>query len=144
MKRILSRMAKIRTIGEIWKLERANSPFNAEQWGYQGTAKLPYVITHYLNKVDGSTTPDGWACSCRSFTRNVPRTPCKHILNVMLKEDQTPTGASAKAAKVSALLTDDDARAFEKWKREQAEKGEVKPSAGADLELFGSTTRKFR
>ena len=134
----------VRKVGEMWRLDKANSPFNAEQWGYQGTAKLPYVITHYFNKVDGSTTPDGWACSCMSFTRNVPRTPCKHILNVMLNEGKTPKGASAKAAKVSALLTDEDAKAFDKWKREQAEKGEVKPLVGAVLELFGSTVRKFR
>jgi len=134
----------VRTVGSMWKLDKANAPFQSEQWGYQGTAKLPYVITHYFNKVDGSTTPDGWACSCMSFTRNVPRTPCKHILNVMLKEGQTPTGASAKAAKASALMTDDDAKAFEKWKREQAEKGEVKPSAGAELALFGAQGRKFR
>jgi hypothetical protein len=135
---------KIRTVGEIWKFSTANAPFQSEQWGYQGTAKSPYVITHYFNKVDGSTTSDGWACGCMSFTRNVPRTPCKHILNVMLKEGKTPTGASAKAAKVSALLTDDDAKAFEKWKREQAEKGEVKPTAGAELQLFGAQGRKFR
>jgi hypothetical protein len=42
------------------------------------------------------------------------------------------------------LLTDDDVKAFEKWKREQAEKGEVKPSAGAELALFGASGRKFR
>lgn len=134
----------VRAVGDIWKFSTANAPFQSEQWGYQGTAKSPYVITHYFNKVDGSTTSDGWACGCMSFTRNVPRTPCKHILNVMLKEGKTPTGASAKAAKVSALLTDDDAKAFEKWKREKAEKGEVKPTAGAELALFGAQGRKFR
>jgi hypothetical protein len=129
---------------ETWKLDKANTPFNSEQWVYQGTSKSPYVITHYYNRVKGSTTSDGWSCSCMSFTRNVPRTPCKHILNVMLQEGKTPQGASVKAAKVSALLTDDDAKAFEKWKREQAEKGEVKPSAGAELQLFGVKGRKFR
>lgn len=134
----------VRAVGSMWKLDKANAPFQSEQWGYQGTAKLPYVITHYFNKVDGSTTQDGWACSCMSFTQNVPRTPCKHILNVMLNEGKTPSGASAKAAKVSALLTDEDAKAFDKWKREQAEKGEVKPSAGAELQLFGAQGRKFR
>jgi hypothetical protein len=134
----------VRSVGSIWKLDKANAPFNSEQWGYQGTGKLPYVITHYFNKVDGSTTPDGWACSCMSFTRNVPRTPCKHILNVMLKEGKTPSNVSAKTAKVSALLTDEDAKAFQKWMREQAEKKEVTPTAGAELKLFGAQGRKFR
>ena len=133
-----------RPVGTIWKIHRTLSPFNTIQWQYQGLGKLPYVITHYLSKVDGSVTQDGWACPCPSFTKNAPRTPCKHILNVMLNEGKTPTGASAKAAKTSALMSNDDAKQFEKWKREQAEKGEIKPSAGADLNLWGETGRRFR
>jgi hypothetical protein len=135
---------KIRTIGDIWRYPWATSPYQSEQWGYMGTTKTPYVITHYLTKRDGSTTQDGWACSCMNFTQNAPRTPCKHILLVMLKEGATPSGASAKAAKTSALMSDADVKAFEKWKREQAEKGEIKSTAGAELQLFGAKGRKFR
>ena len=133
-----------RLIGETWELYTGNTPFGSKQWGYQGTAKTPYVITQYHSRVDGSTTSDGWACSCMNFTRHVPRTPCKHILNIMLKEGQTPSGVSVKAAKVSSMLTDDDAAAFDQWKREQAEKKDIKPASGAELTLFGATGRKFR
>lgn len=134
----------VRKVGEVWELNPANAPFNSRQWGYQGTAKEPYVVTHYFARVDGSTTGDGWACSCMSFTRNVPRTPCKHILHVMLQNGVVPKGVSVKAAKVTSVLTDDDAAQFEKWKREQAEKKDIKPTAGNELALFGSTGRKFR
>ena len=134
----------IRKVGEIWELPSTSAPFNSRQWGYQGTAKTPYVITQYHSRVDGSTTSDGWACSCMNFTRHVPRTPCKHILNIMLKEGKTPSGVSVKAAKVSSMLTDDDAAAFDQWKREQAEKKYIKPTAGNELALFGATGRRFR
>ena len=78
---------KVRTVGEIWKLPQGYSPLWTEQWGYQGSAKAPYIISNKpMSHANGSTTSDGWACSCMSFTRNTPRTPCKHILNVMLKE----------------------------------------------------------
>jgi hypothetical protein len=134
----------VRKVGEVWELNSANAPFNSRQWGYQGTAKEPYVVTHYFARVDGSTTGDGWACSCMSFTRNVPRTPCKHILHVMLQNGVVPKGVSVKAAKVTSVLTDADAAEFEKWKREQAEKKDIKPTAGNELALFGATGRRFR
>ena len=143
-KKFQTAVAAQRLVGETWELDKGNTPFGSMQWGYQGTAKTPYVITQYHSRVDGSTTSDGWACSCMNFTRHVPRTPCKHILNIMLKEGQTPSGVSVKAAKVSSMLTDDDAAAFDQWKREQAEKKDIKPTAGNELALFGATARKFR
>ncbi len=135
----------VRKEGEIWRLNSSNSPFGSEQWAYQGSAKSPYVITHYGHKKDGAVTQDGWACSCMNFTRNVPRTPCKHILNVMLKENPNlPLGSGLKASAKLASVDDKKLAQFEKWEREQAAKGEVKPTAGAKLNLFGTTTRKFR
>ena len=131
-----------RTVGEVWKHVSGPSPFNSEQWSYQGSAKVPYVITHYHARVDGSTTGDGWACSCMNFTRNVPRTPCKHILTTMLQNGMTPKGVTPKSAKINASLSDDDAAQFEKWKREQAEKKEVKPTG--EFAGVGATGRKFR
>jgi len=118
----------------------------AEQWGYQGSAKAPYIITHYFSKVDGSTTQDGWACGCMSFTRNVPRTPCKHILNVMLQEGKKPSALKSKHEDIAALagLGDADVDAFKKWQKEQAAAKEVKPVSGQELNLFGATGRKFR
>lgn len=138
--------AKVRSVGEMWKLPAANAPMGAEQWGYQGTSKNPYVITAYKTKRDGSTTLDGWACSCMSFTRNVPRTPCKHILNVMLNEGKTPTNTKANAKTVAAVagLSETDLDSFKKWQMEEAAKKEVKPTSGKELNLFGATGRKFR
>jgi len=120
---------------------------NAQQWAYQGTAKVPYIITTYAFKRDGSTTADGWACSCMNFTRNMPRCACKHILNIMLNEGLKPVNISDKnvAAKSVTNLTDSDLDAFKKWQREQAEKGNITPEAReSDLTLFGATGRKFR
>jgi len=131
----------VRKQGDIWVLNKANAPFNSKQWAYQGSAKTPYVITHYISKKDGATTEDGWACSCMSFTRNTPRTPCKHILNVMLKENVPGVNkASAKMANVD----DEKLKAFQKWEREQAAKEKHKPTSGAELKHFGATGRKFR
>jgi len=133
----------IRKEGDIWKLAKGNSPMWTEQWGYQGSAKAPYIISSKpKEQANGSTTSDGWACSCMSFTRNTPRTPCKHILNVMLKEGVTIGG---KPVLKTASLTDADEKAFLEWKRQQAAlKSDNKPTAGAKLNLFGATTRKFR
>lgn len=132
----------VRKPGDIWKLPTANSPFQSEQWGYQGSAKTPYVITRYFNKKDGATTPDGWACSCMNFTRNVPRTPCKHILNIMLKEG---SGGVKPASAKLANVDEKKLRAFEKWEAEQkAKEAGNKQTAGVKLNLFGVTARKFR
>ena len=128
--------------GDIWALAKASAPMGSQQWAYQGSAKTPYIVTSYTTKRDGATTPNGWACSCPNFTRNVPRTPCKHILNVMLSIGTNVPQASAKLANVD----DKKLAEFEKWQREQAalKKGASKPTAGAKLNLFGTTTRKFR
>jgi hypothetical protein len=133
-----------RAIGEIWSLYSGNAPVNAEQWMYQGTAKTPYVITRYKVKVKRSMTSDGWACSCPNFTQHVPRTPCKHILNVMLNTGykQPKTGDLAVSF---AGMNDVQIAAFKKWQREQAAAKEVKPTSGdADLAFFQKTGRKFR
>lgn len=130
--------------GDFWQLSASTTPFGTEQWGCQGTARTPYIVTHYLNRKDGSTTTDGWACSCPNFTQHVPRTECKHILKIMLACKVAPTGMSNQAAKANANLTNEDAVAFEKWKREQAEKVAKPSDTAGELELFGKTGRKFR
>ena len=43
----------------------------------RGSARLPYVVS-----ADPVTA--GWECSCPAWTRNTPRTDCKHILLVKL------------------------------------------------------------
>lgn len=133
----------VRKQGDIWKLPLANAPFRSQQWAYQGSAKTPYVITHYDDKRDGAVTSEGWACSCMSFTRNVPRTPCKHILNVML--DEGISSVKKSTAKL-ANVDDDKLAAFEKWQREEAQRKakNEKVSGEAKLNLFGNTGRKFR
>ena len=67
--------------GDIWEIPATSSPLWTKQWGYQGSAKEPYIISK-KNKIDGGTTNDGWACSCRAFTQHSPRKDCKHIINV--------------------------------------------------------------
>lgn len=133
----------VRKQGDIWKLPKANAPFRSEQWAYQGSAKTPYVVTRYDDKRDGAVTEDGWACSCMSFTRNVPRTPCKHILNVMLKEG---IGTVQKATAKLANVDDKKMAEFERWQREEAARKKDKQavSGEAKLNLFGNTGRKFR
>lgn len=138
----------VRTKGEIWKIDSSLSPMGTTQWGYMGSAKNPYVITRYKTKRDGSTTVDGWACGCMDFTRRVPRTPCKHILNVMAGEGVVPANvakANAGTMKALANVNDEQLEAFKKWQREQAEAADKKPEAGdPSLNLFGNTGRKFR
>jgi len=132
----------VRKEGDIWTLDQINAPFNSSQYAYQGSGKAPYVITCYASKRDGAVTSDGWACSCMNFTRHTPRTPCKHILNIMLKHGFTVT---KHAAAVKLANVDEKKLAeFEKWQREQAATKKAVPTAGAALALFGVTTRKFR
>jgi hypothetical protein len=134
-------LTHVRKEGEIWPLPTANAPYQSKQWGYQGSAKAPYVITSYAEKRDGSVTPEGWACSCMSFTRHMPRVDCKHILKVKLD-----TGVSMTSAKKGmAGLSDDEQKAFEQWKRDQAAaKTPVAKEGGNKLNLFGNMGRKFR
>lgn len=131
----------IRKEGDIWKLPKSTSPMWTEQWGYQGSSKVPYIVSHNSQKIDGSTTSDGWACSCPNFTRHTPRTPCKHILNVQIKEGLTAVPkAVAKLANVDA----EKLKAFEAWEREQAAAKKQGPASRSKLNLFGETGRKFR
>lgn len=139
--------SKIRTEGEIWKLPKSSSPMWTHQWGYQGSSKAPYIVSHKTDGVTGSTTSDGWACSCMAFTRNTPRTPCKHILNVMLTEGIKPANMQKSNAKVLAGISDAEAVAFKKWQLEMAEqkaKNEPVKEGGQKLNLFANTGRKFR
>lgn len=131
----------VRKEGDIWKLPKSTSPMWTEQWGYQGSSKVPYIVSHNSQKIDGSTTSDGWACSCPNFTRHTPRTPCKHILNVQIKEGlATVPKAAAKLANVDA----EKLKAFEAWEREQAAAKKQGPASRSKLNLFGETGRKFR
>lgn len=137
--------------GDYWKLPSANAPVNAEQWGYQGSGKKPYVITHYKVKRDGSTTIDGWACSCASFIRNTPRDHCKHIVKIMASEGIMPAtmkNGSTKTLKALAGVSDEKLAAFETWQKEQAEAAAKPLSTNDDAPIAAkgimSTGRKFR
>lgn len=128
----------VRKEGDIWKLPKSTSPMWTQQWAYQGSSVTPYVVSHRSEGVNGSTTGEGWACSCMNFTRHTPRTDCKHILNIKLKE-----GVGAVAGQVKLANVDDEKlAAFEAWQREQAAK--EKPVGDAKLKIFGATGRKFR
>jgi predicted nucleic acid-binding Zn finger protein len=130
----------VRKEGDIWPLSKASSPFGARQWAYQGSAKTPYVITEYSTKRDGAVTEEGWACSCPNFTKHTPRTDCKHILNVKLKEGNYPVKTvTAKLANIDEKKLAE----FQKWEREKAA-AKPKKEGEASLALFGKKGRKFR
>jgi hypothetical protein len=122
--------------GEVRKLPKSNSPMWTTQWTVQGTAKAPYVVSRTVNP-KGSTTAEGWACSCPNFTQHSPRTECKHILKVMLSEGVKPSAAPV------ALMPEDQQEAFQKFLRQQAAAGTPALPAGASKPLF-TTGRKFR
>lgn len=135
-------IAIVRKEGDIWKLPKSNSPLWTEQWGYQGSSKTPYVISHRTENINGAMTEEGWACSCPNFTRHTPRTDCKHILNVKLKEG---LGGVTKGKAKMASTDDKTLAEFEAWKRDKAARTAGPATAGnAKLNLFGSTGRKFR
>lgn len=142
----LSKFGNPRNEGDIWKLPIVNSPMWTNQWAYQGSAKQPYIVSHRTDgQVNGSVTSDGWACSCMNFTRNVPRTECKHILKVMMSEGVT---SQSKTAKMKMAGVDDaQLAAFKKWQKEQAEAGVAVLSdseKAGKMKLFDNTGRKFR
>jgi len=120
---------------EVRRLNKTNAPVGSEQWAVQGSAAAPYIITHY-NHTNGSTTEEGWACSCMAFTRNTPREDCKHILRVKNFE-----GVSIGSPKVGSNLPASQKEAFQKFlEMEQAKKA----AAEGGSVLIGTTGRKFR
>ena len=132
---------KKREEGEIWEIPASSSPLWTKQWGYQGSAKEPYIISK-KNKIDGGTSADGWACSCRAFTQHSPRKDCKHIINV---KHQYGLGTVNPTKKAIANMDSDEAAAFAEFKRQQAVNAKQQPTSGdADLALFGNMGRKFR
>lgn len=122
--------------GEVRKLAKSNSPMWMTQWSVMGTAKLPYVVSRTVNP-KGSTTEEGWACSCPNFTQHTPRTECKHILKVMMTEGVKPKGAPV------AMLPDAQQEAFQKFLRQQAAAGTPAIPAGEAKPLFAKG-RRFR
>jgi hypothetical protein len=66
---------------------------------------------------NGSTTDEGWACSCKDFTSHTPRADCKHICWVKKAEGITMT------APPIAALPKDQQEAFKQFLLQQAQKG---------------------
>lgn len=75
--------------GEVRRIAHPASPWDS-QWEVQGTARLPYIVSHRSDP-NGGTTDEGWACACPNFTQHSPRTECKHVLKVMLLERKSTT-----------------------------------------------------
>lgn len=127
--------------GEMWEIPATSSPLWTKQWAYQGSAKEPYIISKKKN-VDGGTTHDGWACSCRAFTQHSPRKECKHIVNI---KHTYGLGKVTPAKAAIANLDNEEAAAFAEFKRQKVANAEQKPTSGdADLLLWGNSGRKFR
>lgn len=131
----------VRKEGDVWDIPAMSSPLWTKQWGYQGSAKEPYIVSK-KSKVDGGTSADGWACSCRAFTQHSPRKDCKHIINV---KHTYGLGGVTPAKAAIANLDKDEAAAFAEFQRQKAQNAKQKPESGdADLALFGNMGRKFR
>ncbi len=86
--------------GEIRKLPTANSPMWTTQYAVQGTAAKPYVVSR-RTKAAGIPV-DSWSCSCPNWTKHSPRTECKHILSVIVKEKFTVPAGPASMDKETA------------------------------------------
>ena len=113
--------------GDIRKLPKANSPLWVTQWAVQGTAAKPYVVT-YSTKPN---TANVWSCSCPDWTKHTPRTNCKHILNVIVKEKM--------AIPENRALDPETAKEFAAFQKEKARK-----SAHVKEDWGISEGRKFR
>ena len=68
--------------GDIWKIHSGNSPMFTEQWLYQGSAKVPYIVSYK------KTHQEPWQCSCPHWINTVPREDCKHIEAVRIQGDK--------------------------------------------------------
>src|SRR5271165_1999519 len=113
--------------GEIRKLSKANSPLWVEQWAVQGTAKKPYVVSRRKNPAVDYL----WSCSCPNWTRHTPRTECKHILSVIVKEKM--------AIPVSSTMDEATAKEFAAFQKAKATK-----AANLKEDWGIATWRKFR
>ena len=116
--------------GEIRKLPASNSPMWTEQWAVQGTAAKPYVVSRKQTSMHPAIK-DSWFCSCPDWTKHSPRTNCKHILNVIVKE-----GLAMPAAQGMDEQTAKEFAAFQKAK--------AKKELGIKDDWGISTGRKFR
>jgi hypothetical protein len=124
--------------GEVRKLPHTSSPLWTTQWAAQGSAKAPYIVSFKAyGPFGGNVTSEGWACSCPDFTRHTPRAECKHICWVLKFEGK----ASPKVP--VALLPDAQQEAFQKFLRQQAERGTPALPAGKTKDLFAKG-RRFR
>jgi hypothetical protein len=127
----------IQSKGEVRRLPKANSPMWTEQWSCQGSGKEPYIISRKSNGANGSTTEEGFACSCPAFTRNVPREDCKHILKVKLFEGMS---TAAKAVVPAA-----HAKEYAEFLKLKAKQGRAAATDPNEIKMVGDTTgRKFR
>jgi hypothetical protein len=113
--------------GEIRKLPKANSPLWVDQWAVQGTAAKPYVVS--VKSPLGQ--PKAWSCSCPDWTKHTPRTNCKHILNVMVKEKL--------AVPVNSAMDEKTAKEFAAFQKQRAKK-----ELGIKEDWGISENRRFR
>lgn len=120
---------------EVNKLPKVNSPVWTEQWSVVGSAKQPYIVSHKTNGANGSTTGDGWACSCMAFTRNTPREDCEHILKVRLHEG---LGMS------KPVIPTGHAKEYAEWLSLKAKKARAGAVDGEVKMVGDATGRRFR
>jgi hypothetical protein len=120
------------TKGQFRRLPKASSPMFTQQYAYRGSAKTPYIISR---KSIGGGTVIEWQCGCGSWTSTVPRTDCKHIIEIKKAEGllvDISQGLDALKPKV--------AKAFAAAMKPKALAAAV---PGEPVQLF-ATGRKFR
>jgi hypothetical protein len=119
--------------GEIRELPKTNSPMWTTQWAYQGTARVPYIVSaKRVGGYNGMESGLEWQCSCRSWTTTMPRHNCKHIVAVMLKEGILVT------ASVLPSMNPEMKKDFEKYLAQKQESMVKSKSA------FEEKGRRFR
>lgn len=130
--------------GDVRKLAKSSSPMWTEQWAAMGTAKIPYIVSRSKGHASGSTTADGWACSCSDFKKHTPRADCKHIIRVQKKEGllgkYSPSGAGVTG------LSAEQAEAFKKFMAaEHAKKLVAIANEDGGIKMLGDDQgRRFR
>lgn len=117
--------------GQFRRLPKSSSPMCTQQYAYRGSAKAPYIISR---KTSGGGTLVEWQCGCGSWTSTVPRTDCKHIIEIKKAEGllvDISQGLDALKPKLAKALAPKNTKA------------KAAAAPGEPVQLF-ATGRKFR
>jgi len=90
----------VKQVKFVVEIKNPRQPYD-QQWHVPGSGQKPYVV---------SRAGTGWSCDCMSWTRNMPREDCKHILRVKL--EQLVSGPASQEKKSTAPPKPEGGRRF--------------------------------